>query len=76
MGLHLIICIILNNYHPNIKFSYESNKENIMFLDLNVHLGTVSNLLTDLHTKSTDKHYYLHYTSAHPAHTKHSTNYS
>ena len=26
----------LINYHPNIKFNYESNKENITFLDLNV----------------------------------------
>ena len=33
-------------------------------------------LTTDLHTKSTDKHQYLHYTSAHPAHTKRSIIYS
>ena len=25
-----------NNYHPNIKFNYESNKENTTFLDLEV----------------------------------------
>ena len=25
-----------NNYHPNIKFTYESNEESITFLDLNV----------------------------------------
>ena len=64
-----------NNYHPNIKFTYESNKENITFLDLNVSLSG-SKLTTDLHTKSTDKHQYLHYTSAHSAHTKRSIIYS
>ena len=58
-----------NKYQPNIKFTYESNKENITFLDLNVSLSG-NKLTTDHHTKSTDKHQYLHYTSAHPAHTK------
>ena len=29
----------LNNYHPNIKFTYESNKENITFLNLDVSLS-------------------------------------
>ena len=43
-----------NNYLSNIKFTYESNKEN-MFLDLNVSLSG-NKLTTDLHTKSTDKH--------------------
>ena len=51
------------------KFTYESNKENITFLDLNVSLSW-NKLTTDLHTKSTDKHQYFHYTSAHAAHTK------
>ena len=40
----------LNNYHPNIKFTYESNKENITFLDLDASLSG-SKLSTDLHTK-------------------------
>ena len=38
-----------NNYHPNIKFTYESNKENITFLDLDVSLSG-NKLTTDLHT--------------------------
>ena len=63
-----------NNYDHNVKFTYESNKENITFLDLNVSLSG-KNLTTGLHT-STDKHQYLHYTSAHPAHTKCSIIYS
>ena len=44
-------------------------KKNITFLDLNVGLYG-KKLTTDLHTKSTDKHQCLHYTSAHPAHSK------
>ena len=28
-----------NNYHPNVKFTYESNKENITFHDLDVSLS-------------------------------------
>ena len=65
-----------NNYHPNnIKFTYESNIENITFLDLNISLSG-NKLTADLHTKCTDKHQYLHYTSAHPTHTKRSIVYS
>ena len=64
-----------NNYHPKIKFTYESNKKSITFLDLDVSLSG-NKLTTDLHTTSTDKHQYLHYTSAHPAHTKGSIIYS
>ena len=64
-----------NNYHSNIKFTYESNKENITFLDLNLSLSG-NKLTTDLHTKSTVKHQYSHYTSVYPAHTKRSIIYS
>ena len=64
-----------DNYHTDIKFTYESNKESITFLYLDVSLSG-NKLTTDLHTNSTDKHQYLHYTSAHPAHTKRSIIYS
>ena len=38
-----------NNYHPNIKFTYESNKENITCLDLNVSLsGTKLTIILSL----------------------------
>ena len=60
-----------NNYHPNIKFTYELNKENITFLDLNVSLSE-NKSSAEFHAKSTDKYQYLHYTSAHPAHPKRS----
>ena len=49
----------LNNYDPNIKFTDESNKEHIPFLDLNVNLSG-NQLSTDLCIKSTDWHILLH----------------
>lgn len=60
-----------NNFHPNFNFSYGSNKENINFLDLAVHLSN-GKLVTVLYTKPTDCHQYLHYTSSHLEHTKRS----
>ena len=65
----------LNNYHINIIFIHESNKEHIPFLDLKVKL-LGNKLSTDLYIKSTDRHHYLHYTSSHPDHTKKSVVYS
>ena len=41
---------------PTVKFTYKSNKENIMLADLSVYLGT--NLL-QTYIKPTDKHQYL-----------------
>ena len=55
----------LNYCHPNSNFTHESNKEHIVFLDLNVKL-LGNNLSTDLYIKSTERHQYLHYTSSHP----------
>ena len=45
----------LNNFHPNIKFTHESNKEYIPFLDLNAKLSG-NKLSTDLYAKSTGRH--------------------
>ena len=64
-----------DNYHPNIKFTHEFNKENFPLLDLKVTLPG-GQLTTDLHIKLTDKHQYLHYTSAHLDHTKRSIVFS
>ena len=58
-----------------MKFSHESNKEQITFLDLNLKLSG-NNLSTDLYIKSADRHQCLHYTSSHPEHTKKSVVYS
>ena len=64
-----------NSFTPNLKFTYESSKKDISFLDLKVSL-TKGKLSTDLHIKPTDCHQYLHYSSGHPEHTKRSIVYS
>ena len=61
----------LNEFHTDIKFTYESSKESIAFLELKVSVKN-SKIITDLYVKSTDRHQYLHYMSAHPNHTKQS----
>ena len=55
----------LNKSHHNVKFTHETFKEDIAFLDLKVKLldGKIS---TDLFVKSTDCQQFLHYTSLHP----------
>ena len=65
----------LNNCNPHIKVMYEFHKEHISFLDLKVNFCD-GKLKTDLHVKPSDRHQYLHYTSAHPNHTKRSIVYS
>ena len=64
-----------NNFHPNIKFTYDSSKESVIFLDLRVKSDN-NHLMTTLYVKPTDKHQYLHYSSAHPDHTKRSIVFS
>ena len=65
----------LNEFDPCIKFTYESNKESIAFLDINVSLIN-GKVFTDVYVKHTDRHQYLHYLSAHPYHTKKSVVFS
>ena len=64
-----------NEFHTDIKFTYESSKESIAFLDLKVSIKS-SKIITDLYVKSTDRPQYLHYLSAHPNHTKRSVVFS
>ena len=59
----------LNKQHQTIKFTSEFSKTSINFLDTTVKLKN-GKLETDLYTKPTDTHSYLHYTSAHPKHCK------
>ena len=61
----------LNKFCPNIKFSHETNKKSIHFLELNVRLS-YGNILTDLYVEPTCRHY----TSSHPDHTKRSIVFS
>ena len=65
----------LNNYNPNIKFAHEHSKKEIPFLDLKLGIKN-GNITTDLYVKDTATHQYLHYTSAHPYHTKRSVVFS
>ena len=65
----------LNQFHPNLSFTYESSKKEIAFLDCKVNLFE-NKLTTDLYVKPTDTHQYLDYTSSHPEHTKKSIVYS
>ena len=61
----------LNNFNPDLKFTYESNEKEISFLDLKAKLNE-GKISTDLYIKSMDRHRYLHFTSSHPSHTKRS----
>ena len=57
-------------------FNLHTSHENFFsFLDFNVSLKNGS-ITTDLHTKSTDSHQYLHCSSSHPDHIKNSIIYS
>ena len=65
----------LNEFHPNLKFTYEKSKEKINFLDLVIKLAYCK-IVTDLYCKSTDSHQYLHYDSHHTEHIKRSIIFS
>ena len=65
----------LNTAHPTIKFTAEWSHTRVSFLDTTVTL-TNGILSTDLHTKSTDTHQYLHASSCHPQHCKAAIPYS
>ena len=62
-----------NNQNKNIQFQQIISSTSIPFLDVSVTLE--HGKLTDLYTKSTNKHQYLHHTSCHPKHTKTSLPY-
>ena len=72
----------LNRCNSFLKFSFESTKTSILFLDLKVSLSN-GDLSNDLHIKSPDRDHILHYTSSfyiftlsHPDNTKPSIIYS
>ena len=64
-----------NNFTPNLRFTYESSKKSISFLDLIITLSE-QKLKTTIHVKSTDHNQYLHYASSHLEHTKRSIVFS
>ena len=57
----------VNKLHPTIKFTHETSRNNISFLDT---YTTCKNVImsTDIYNKSTDKHQYLSTQSCHPKH--------
>ena len=59
----------LNEFHTDIKFTYESSKESIAFLDLKLSVKD-SKIIADLYVKYIDRQQYLHYLPARPNHTK------
>ena len=59
----------LNQFNPNLSFTYESSKKEIAFLDCKVNLFE-NKLTTALHVKPTNTHQYLDYTSSHTEHTE------
>ena len=65
----------VNSLHPTIKFTVTSSQTEIPYLDILIKLQD-GYLVTDLHTKSTDAHAYLHYTSCHPRHCRDNVPYS
>lgn len=60
----------LNNFHPNIKFTYDINHERATYLDVNIHKGTrfrqhgILDITT--HFKPTNTFQYVHGSSCHP----------
>ena len=65
----------INLFHPTIKFTAEWSRESVTFLDTKV-IRDGNRLVTDLYTKPTDTHQYLHQRSCHPSHCKTSIAYS
>ena len=57
----------LNQFLSNLKFTYQSSQKKVAFLDLNVSLENGC-ITTDLYSKSTDCHQYLHGSSVHSDH--------
>ena len=64
-----------SEFHPNLKFTYETSQNSVDFLDLNVSLKDGA-IFTDLHIKATDGYQFLHYKSSHLSHIKNSIHYS
>ena len=66
----------LNRVVPSIKFTHEISYHSVNFLDTKVLKDARGDITTDVYQKPTDTHPYLHWTSAHPPHLKHSIPYS
>ena len=58
----------LNSFHETIRFTADISETSVNFLDVKVTKYNEVNITTDLYTKPTDSHLYLHYSSFHPKH--------
>ena len=58
----------LNRSHETIKFTVETSRTHINFLDVTVSINDNHEIVTSLYTKPTDSHNYLLYSSEHPRH--------
>ena len=56
---------ILQNLHPNIKFTMECSKNELPFLDILLKIEG-NKIITDIYRKPTDTQQYLHFRSQHP----------
>ena len=65
----------LNEFHPNLKFTYEKSKEEISLLDLAIK-RTDGRIVTDLYCKPTDSQQYINYDACHAEHIKRSIIFS
>ena len=73
-SLHTFIDHI-NSFHRTIKFTSEFSHHQVNFLDVTIRMENGS-IITDLYTKPTDSHQYLHSSSCHPRHCKDGIAYS
>ena len=65
----------LNGMLPLITFTHEISCSSVNFLDTKVIKNSMGDINMDVYQKLTDTHPYLHWTSAHPPHLKHSIPY-
>ena len=65
----------INSFHPTIKFTTEWSRSSVTFFDTIVSIKE-GYLVTDLYTKLTATHQYLHRSSCHPIHCKNTIAYS
>ncbi|KAL9960667.1 hypothetical protein ACROYT_G034153 [Oculina patagonica] len=65
----------VNNFHPNLTFTWSISEEAVSFLDLCIK-PSGHRLTTTIHYKETDTHSYLNYFSSHPVRCKKSIPFS
>ena len=66
---------MLNSHHPTIKFTYECNTKEVVFLNTIVYKTASNQLLTRAYHKPTDNKQYLHFHPVHPKKQKESVPY-